>query len=377
MLRQYALTPPHPERGWSREILDLDHPVVMPPVIGDFVQEAGVLRSDGTDCPRAALWRNHRPLTIPPPAPTDAAAHLDGTWLWGGVLWVHFGHFLVESTSRLWALDHLPADVQGIVFIPKRPHAGDMVVGFQRDFVDLMQARLPVKVLTEPTRVHRLIVPGQGFGLGKIISGTEEFRAAINRRFGADVPADGPEKLYISRSRLGLSKGSLIGENRLEEYLSAQGYEIFHPQAHDLRTQVARYKAARHVIAAEGSAIHLFAMVGKPDQKMSIIVRRRSGATDQIETHLRSFCGIDPLTLDHLRATWRPDNNAKKRHWLGELDLPAVQTSLIEGGYIQDGEEWEPLTESEVVEFVGPKFMRVETETDPTPQPILPQYGTA
>lgn len=356
-----ALRPPNPHRGWSHDLLDLQNPVVVPPKVGGFVQKAGVLRADGRDCPRAALWRNHRPLTEPPGAPEGDVAELEGTWLWGGVLWAHFGHFLVESTSRLWALSQVENDVQGILFIPKRPRAGDTVHGYQGDYVALMGTDLPIRVVTADTRVERLFVPGQGFGIGKIIAGTAPFREATRSRFARDVAPDGPDRLYISRSRLGLNKGSLIGEARMEEYLAQQGYAIFHPQAHDLRTQIARYKAAKQVIAAEGSAIHLFAMVGRADQQMSIVVRRRSGATDQIETHLRSFCGIEPVTLDTLRATWRPKNNAKKRHWLGELDLPRLRGKLAAAGFVsRDCPPWDSLSDAEVRDFVGDGFVKTD-----------------
>ena len=372
MARDHALTRPLPDRGWSHDLLDLRAALVVPPVEGGFVQKAGVLRADGRDCPRAALWRNHRPLTIEPDPPASAA-DLPGTWLWGGVLWAHFGHFLVESTSRLWALDAAEAKgAEGILFIPKRPRAGDKVLGFQRDFVSLMGSDLPIRVAADPLRVERLIVPGQGFGIGQIVAGTEPFRAATRARFGRDVAPDGPERLYISRSKLGLNKGSLIGERRMEEYLAAEGYEIFHPEEHDLRTQVARYKAARQVIAAEGSAIHLFAMVGQPEQRFCIVVRRRSGATDQIETHLRSFCGIEPVTLDTLRATWRPRDDRKKRHWMGELDMPRLRGRLAAAGFIpQETGPWVSLEPAEVQDFVGDGFVRSDEAAAPAKVAIL------
>ena len=365
--REHELARPNPGAGWSMDLLDLENPTVIPPAETGFVQEAGILRADNSYCPRGALWRNHRPLTIEPQIPRRRHVRvLDGKWLWGGVLWMHFGHFLVESTSRLWGLDHMGDDVQGILFIPKRPKTGENVVSYQRDYVDLMGCDLPIKVLTKPTRVQQLIVPGQGFGLGRIIAGTGPFRKSIHNRFGQMIHPDGPERLYISRSKLGFRKGSLIGEARLETYLADHGYEIFHPEEHDLATQVARYKAAKQVIAAEGSAIHLFAMVARPDQQTAIVVRRRSGATDQIETHLQSFAGITPLTIDALSRTWKPHGPAKKRMWLGEMDMPRLQDALFTGGFLGDSpQNWHSLPDAEVMQMLGDGYELVETTHSP------------
>ena len=243
---------PLPDSGWSDSVTALTNAIVVPPVQGGFVQAAGVLESSGQYCPTGALWRRYRPLTTEPAQPVDPPAPLAGNWLWGGVLWAHFGHFLVESTSRLWALDHLDAPLDGIVFIPKRPRVGNARRGFQTDFLNLMAPGLPVNVVTNPTQVESLVVPGQGFGLGLITAGTQKFRDAIHNRFARDVIPDGPERLYISRSALGIGKGGLLGEEKLEHLLKEQGYEVFHPEKHDIATQIARYKAAKQVIAADG-----------------------------------------------------------------------------------------------------------------------------
>ena len=332
-----AERPPVPEGGWSNEITTQERALVLPPTIGGLVQPAGVLQSDGASCPQAALWRNGRALTTPPEKPQAPMAELSGTWLWGGVLWMHFGHFLVESTSRLWALDHLKEEIDGVLFIPKRPRNSGEVAGYQRDFLQLLGCDKEMRSLEAPARVERLIVPGQGFGLGSLITGTQPFRDSIARNFAREVAPEGAEKLYISRSKLPAGRGNLIGEEALEQALAAEGYHIFHPEKHDLRTQIAAYKAARQVIAAEGSALHLLAMVARSEQQVAIVVRRPSAATRGLEQHLQSFAGITPVTLYHLIQSWKPKGAAKSRLWMGEIDMAALQGSLAAAGFIAPG----------------------------------------
>ncbi len=343
---------PQSTGGWSEGITEIDGAIVVPPTESAFVQPAGVLHSDGRYCPEAALWRKWRPLTTEPAMPDGTIEPLQGKWLWGGVLWQHFGHFLAESTTRLWALDQA-GDADGILFIPKRPVVGDQVAGFQSAFLAQMGSDLPVRVATAPMRVEHLIVPGQGFGLGEIVRGTDAYRAAVHKRFGATIPAEGGEKLYVSRSELGVGRGGLIGETRLEEYLAAEGYEIFHPQKHPMEVQVARYKAAKYVIGAEGSALHMFAMVARPDQKVAVVLRRKSSASNFIEQHIHSFGGREPLAVEALRRIWMPEGTKAKRMGLGELDFPQVENLLATEGFVSGQAGWQDMSDDEVRKLMG------------------------
>lgn len=347
---------PWPEGGWSEEIVTLTGATVVPPVESAFVQKAGVLDASGGYCPHGALWRRYRPITTEPDRPAEIAETLSGRWLWGGVLWVHFGHFLVESTSRLWGLEYLDKPVDGIVFIPKRPKVGDTLHGFQKDFIHMMSPGLPIHVATAPTAVEDLVVPGQGFGLGQIAFGTQKFRDAAHRAFARDVKPEGPEKLYISRSALGLGKGGLLGEEHLEDLLRAEGYDIFHPEQHDMQTQIARYKAAKKVIAADGSALHLFAMVGTAEQPVAMILRRTSGANTHLTNNLASFCGRPPLVIKALRTEWLKAKSGKSdRHSFGELDHKAIGQALGAGGFVREGLDWPVLTETQRAQVLSEK----------------------
>ena len=103
---------------------------VVPPVESSMVQAAGLLREDGSYCHEGALWRRHRPITTEPDMPKEITQKIPGRWLWGGVLWAHFGHFLVESTARLWALANLDAPVDGVLLSPNVRPCAIRCVGF-------------------------------------------------------------------------------------------------------------------------------------------------------------------------------------------------------------------------------------------------------
>ena len=339
-----VLDKPSSEGGWSDQIITLDNATVVPPLVSDFIQPAGLLDSDGTYCPHGALWRKFRPITTEPKPPEGPVKQQTGRWLWGGILWTHFGHFLAESTSRLWALDYLDQPVDGILFMPKRPRNQDNLKAFHQPFFDAMGMDLPFTVATEPLSVEQLVVPGQGFGLGEISAGTERFRNSALGHLGEHIAADGPEKLYISRSELGFTRGSILGEQYLEDRLADEGYTIFHPQQHPIDVQVAHYKAARRIVATDGSALHLLAMVGRKDQDIAVIARRQSSAVDFLVRHIEHFTGSRPTYLTELKRNWYPEGRKQvKRLSVGELDLPAVGAGLEQAGFIADGAGWENL----------------------------------
>ncbi len=332
---------PDPDEGWSREVIKLDQAKIVPPVISALVQEAGVLASDDSYCAHGALWRGKRALTTLPPAPAGPLPKLAGKWLYGGLLWVHFGHFLAESTARLWALGQLGSQIDGIVFVPKRPVKADAVQPVHKNFMELLGCDLPIRVLTEPTEVEQLHVPGQGFGLGPMVTGTAEYRSYVRQNFGKDISPDGPERLYISRSKLGARRGGILGEEFLETNLALHGYEVFHPQQHDLQTQVARYKAARQIVALDGSALHLYALVGQADQKVAMIPRRTSSVHHNISNQMAAFCDAPPFVAEAIQTDWvieargRPNRNS-----LGELDMGKLSHLLAKKGFIAAPDGW-------------------------------------
>jgi hypothetical protein len=240
------------------------------------------------------------------------------------------------------------------------------VAQYHQDFVNLMGRDIPIRIVRIPTSVEQLLVPGQGFGLGAMSQGTPQFRTAMTRNFAKDIPPDGAKKLYISRSAIGPRRGGVLFERVLEQHLTTQGYDIFHPQKHALSDQIKRYKAARLIVAAEGSALHLLAMVGRADQNVGIVPRRISGATRNIINHLESFTGRRPHLLQALNRTWMPKESARKHLSVAELDFPHLQTLMEAGGFIANGPAWPPVSEADALAEIRSERFRRLRDYQPT-----------
>lgn len=344
------------EQG-AETLLRLDEALVVPPTKNGFVQNTGVFDNQGEYCPQAELWRKGRAMTLRPEIPAKSTQSLAGRWLWGGVLWNHFGHFVVESTSRLWPLPQLLEEIDGVLFVPKRVQGKDELLKFQRELIDQIAPGIRIEIARELTVVDHLIVPEQGFGLGQITVGTEAFRKTMAQHFARDVAPKDDKKIYISRSGINMRRGGVVGEKRLDARLAAEGYTVLHPEKHSIETQLAYYKGAETVLCCEGSALHLFGMVARPDQKVGIVLRRKSAANKYLSRHLNSFTGNPPTQFDAIERSWSTSGNTRQHKWVGELDMRRLQGLLARAGFISSGGvPWTSASSDEIQAELGEDF---------------------
>ncbi|KIN63739.1 Methyltransferase, FkbM family [Sulfitobacter noctilucicola] len=353
--------PPNPvdPSNWAHKIRTVKDAHIIPSDGRSLIQGCGVYTSDHAYCHDAVLWRR-RALMVPAENPTfdQSDNPVKGTYLWGGVLHGHFGHFLVESLGRIWGYEAEELKIDGVLFLEKRSDEHDestaiawhndsapVLTGFQEELFNQFGIKAPIGVVRTPVQVERLIIPGQAFGMGTMATGTPAFRKFVQSRIGNEIEADGPKKLYISRSAYGARRGGVIGENLLEKRLEQDGYTAFHPQKESLQTQIARYKAASDIVALDGSALHLAAMVAGPDQKIAMIKRRSSPISIGIEANLTSFIGRKPVVVDAIRRNWiRSDRKRVDRFSIAELDFAATGAALESAG-MATAADWPELDE--------------------------------
>lgn len=338
--------------GLSDRWVELEDAIVCPPGPD---KSTGVLAADGGFCAFSRGYQGpRRAAPDPAPPPPEACGRLAGRHLFAGWLRPHFGHFLLESTARLWALDELGEAIDSVVFTPF--HAGGLRPARDRytPFLDILTGAKPLTIVKRPVVVERLVVPDPGFGHGNRILGSPRYRAHTRARVAAAVAPEGGERLYVTRSGLMDKRGGIFGETRIEALMAANGYEIFHPQRHPIPEQLARYAAARELVALDGSALHMAAYALRPGARIGMILRRRAGLLEGLVRQVELFAGAEVVQLDALRASW-VDAGAKRVDFrsIGELDFPRLAQALAETGFVAAGGAIDDLDTAGIEGLIG------------------------
>lgn len=308
----------------------------------------GVMDDKGNFVAESTTWRNNIEFSHPPrEVSREGLERIDGSWMFGGLMFGHFGHFLVETTARLWAYEQLKDKIDGIVFVPKVQRRIDHVLKVYAPFLKLLDIDCKIINLPEPAVFETVHVPQQGFGMFGMIEGLPEYRDFMRERMGRHIADDGARRLYVSRSKLPHQRGGLMAEELVEEYLKAEGYHVIHPQLMSFEEQLSAYKSADYIVSADGSPLHMAALVAKPTAKIAVIARRPDVA-QQFELQFRAFCGIETVTIDALKNHWIPVNHARpSRMSFGELDFGVVYDRLKQGGLITGELRWPEMTETQ------------------------------
>lgn len=185
--------------------------------------------------------------------PKDPAV-LEQPVVYGGHLPKHFGHFLLESLSRLWAYTTL-----GLGPIPFA-HSRTVFHLHERELLEaaLRPHGAPLLALTEPTRLTSVLVPDLGIILG------EDYHPdmchvydSIRDSIAGPVGTPDTTPIYFSRTRLPENRRATLNEPELEARLEARGIRIVHPQELPLDEQIRIVAHAGDVIGLEGTALHL------------------------------------------------------------------------------------------------------------------------
>ncbi|GEM_PF-3534605 len=165
-----------------------------------------------------------------------------------------WGHFLLESLSRTWALREIPELEKVPYFFGfVDPNAERFLGLFDHCSIDLARRRQ----WTTPVRIRKCLVPIPSFSIrAEAWTGHANTpRAASERVLGTRTPRRSAQPVYLSRS--GLNYGRIIrNETELEGRLAARGVLVVHPQRLPLEEQIRLFNTHDTFIGCWGSAFH-------------------------------------------------------------------------------------------------------------------------
>jgi Glycosyltransferase 61 len=305
--------------------------------------DGGAYYRDGELCGRGLQLKSayeNRPAVL---AGDAVQERVQGRHLFCGMLQNgHFGHCMVESLSRLWAVRHLEGALDSLAFYLRTP--GRPIARFANEIFELIAPKLQVRVVSCPTEFELLVVPEQlAHPTLGVISGHPANRDLVAPL--RSVRSDGPRKVYVSRSRLKQHEGGVLLETLIEENLEREGYAVIHPQELSIREQLGIYNSAEKLVFAEGSALHLYAFVARAEQRVFVVWRRKLGRT--FDWHVNAFGGPPVQGTPCIKKVYVPelDFGAMVRA-RALLDFHALKSQLAEGSFI-DGSSWQAPTDSD------------------------------
>lgn len=185
----------------------------------------------------------------------------DETYIYGGILIEHFGHFLLSSLSRFWpfADDLLRASLGPHRILCHGVFGPDHWWGFDYMRSCLLALGIPhgrIVSFPHPVRVRRLIVPRPSFEEHSFVHAAyPRLTRHVGARLGPAAPS-GSGPVYLSRAAYPRITQGFENEAELEAVLAALGVEVIRPEALALADQAAVFARRRVVLGTISSAFH-------------------------------------------------------------------------------------------------------------------------
>lgn len=205
--------------------------------------EAGIFNDTG--CVASSLLKrleNEAQWTNATPMIPDAVLHQSGSYIFGGYWFAHYGHFILESLSRVFCIKK--CNSYPLIFL-----SPDLkVFRWQRDILKLLRIDNEIIITLDPLLVDKLLISEQQSIAHEFI--THDQVNALAQVSPGNIRRG--KKVWISRSEV--IGGSLVDELEIEHFLENNGWEIYHPQQHRVIDQIKTISASEYVAGLDGSA---------------------------------------------------------------------------------------------------------------------------
>ena len=195
------------------------------------------------------------------PVGSPMQCHYAGKSLYGGFLRKAWGHFLMNSTARLWPLFAGDApEYDRIVFFPEDDFC-ELPGGNFREFLQLAGILDRCVVLTASVcSFEELIVPDTAIRLQSHWSG-EFFRIFDFVRQSAlaatpEIPRH--HRLILTRTGWNRNNGIQINVETMERLFTSNGYQAVAPERLTLTELIAAMDGAEEIVSFSGSTAHNF-----------------------------------------------------------------------------------------------------------------------
>lgn len=262
--------------------------------------------------------RSDDPLSIDPTQ--YDTVFIPGRSLYLGILFQSFGHFLLESISRMWSLKEFYNPGTKLVFHPWRGYETDPIL--KKNYVLQAFDRFGIQIddlvfcADQPLRFEELVVPDQLWHINQFAH--PDFLKLFHHAFAPApsiaLPKRIGKQLYLSRARW-TSKRHAVNETAVEKLFKKNGFQVIYPEAYDFPVMTKILSQAEGLAGVDGSAMHLGCLT--PGSR-AVLLDSRPVVNQVI---IDQLAGLDSHHI------WAVAGDRGKK-W--NIDLPVVETHLSE-----------------------------------------------
>lgn len=209
--------------------------------------------------------------------PCSNATYSDKIVVYCGYLSTHWGHFLLDSTARLWyCLEN--STVDEFVFISDENSGQTKIIGNVREFFRLLGILEKIRIITTPTRYKQVIIPEMSYFYRQFWSEKYlhpfDYIAEKAMKETKENTDDLPENVFFSRSHFKKAKVTEPGLEMLDNYFMNNNYSVYWPEEMTLSDMIRIIRNAKICAFESGTTPHnmLFAREGQT----AIIIERQS-----------------------------------------------------------------------------------------------------
>ncbi len=228
---------------------------------------------------------NHKALQLPCIKPWNVSPQ---EVIYGGIFYMHWGHFLLEGLQRLWyakqsALPIVWAGVWGVFHTPSQ------LKPWQSDVFKNLGIHNKHIFLTEPTQFAKVHFPEPACGINTHLHPEQvDFLGYYEAK-----PIQG-KYVYFSRAKI----RGCANEEHIEKILRQRGWSIVYPEMLSVAEQLHAISTAKVCFMIGGSAQHSL-LLTKNLQTRFIIIPREHSLTFNLIAHAKSH----DYFLFHLEKT--------------------------------------------------------------------------
>lgn len=197
--------------------------------------------------------------------------YVDETVIYIGFVRMHYGHFIIDSCGRMWALVDVLSGAQYRICCTAYEHESkDFVVQF---FAGLGVDFSRVELINQPKQYSRVLIPELSY-LPMIQMNNEYWIKAFDviiSKWNEEISnIDIYKNVYLSQTQYKVSHR--YGETIIERIFRKNGYQVIYPEKMSLKVQVVVYSNADEIVCTNGTLAHNGVWM-KPQKELVILNR--------------------------------------------------------------------------------------------------------